>query len=349
MRTLAENVARVKADFKSIKDMAHRTIGSYLDNVPTSEYAERMENGITSNYDNCYYSGMEQGRAEGYTEGYSYGKADGLAEGGEKALDDLFCDKTDWSYFNYYGKNTDILAKLSPKHTRNGLSFNYFCNAYPDETIEMNIDTSNATELKYMFYNAKKLTAIPDIDCSNVTTLTYAFCSCEALLKLPVLNTGKVKAFDNAFYYASALTNVTTLDTSSATSMYRAFYGCAALKEVCPLNTNNVTEFTYMFNRCTSLETIREIDFSSAKYASDVFTDCTNLKTINVKGTIGISGLNFQNSTELSHDSLMSIYNALANKKGVSGTWKLTIGSTNLAKLSDDEKLIATNKGWTVN
>ena len=93
MGTLAENVARVKADFKSIKDMAHRTIGSYLDNVPTSEYAERMENGITSNYDNYYYHGMEQGRTEGYnegvSEGYTIGKGDGLYEGVEQGRQEV--------------------------------------------------------------------------------------------------------------------------------------------------------------------------------------------------------------------------------------------------------------------
>ena len=97
MGTLAENVARVKADFKSIKDMAHRTIGSYLDNVPTSEYAERMENGITSNYDTQYNWGVEQGRYEGYesgkndgiNEGYTIGKGDGLYEGVEQGRQEV--------------------------------------------------------------------------------------------------------------------------------------------------------------------------------------------------------------------------------------------------------------------
>lgn len=89
MGTLVENVARVKADFKLIKDMAQRTIGSDLNNVPTSEYAERMENGITSNYDVHYNWGIEQGRTDGYNEGYSYGKADGLYEGVEQGRQEV--------------------------------------------------------------------------------------------------------------------------------------------------------------------------------------------------------------------------------------------------------------------
>ena len=45
------------------------------------------------------------------------------------------------------------------------------------------------------------------------------------------------------------------------------------------------------------------------------------------------------------HDSLMSIINNLAT---VTTTQTLTLGSTNLAKLSSEEKAIATNKGWTL-
>ena len=51
------------------------------------------------------------------------------------------------------------------------------------------------------------------------------------------------------------------------------------------------------------------------------------------------------NGTALTHDSLMSIINNLAT---VTTTQTLTLGSTNLAKLSSEEKAIATNKGWTL-
>ena len=55
--------------------------------------------------------------------------------------------------------------------------------------------------------------------------------------------------------------------------------------------------------------------------------------------------ISFQYCTALSHDSLMSNIN---NLKTDTTTKILTLGATNLAKLSDEEIAIATNKGWTL-
>ena len=43
-----------------------------------------------------------------------------------------------------------------------------------------------------------------------------------------------------------------------------------------------------------------------------------------------------------------SIIEVLNDLPTVTTTQRLTLGSTNLAKLTDDEKAIATNKGWTL-
>ena len=66
--------------------------------------------------------------------------------------------------------------------------------------------------------------------------------------------------------------------------------------------------------------------------------------------TIAANGFNVQWSTLLTHDSLMSIINALKDySEDTSGTdWLVTIGSENKAKLTEDEILIAENKGWRV-
>ena len=62
-------------------------------------------------------------------------------------------------------------------------------------------------------------------------------------------------------------------------------------------------------------------------------------------GTIDISHL-----TQLDHSSLLVIINGLYDyvSAGTSGTRYIKLGATNLAKLSDEDKAIATSKGWTL-
>ena len=80
------------------------------------------------------------------------------------------------------------------------------------------------------------------------------------------------------------------------------------------------------------------------------FESASTLKNITIEGTIGQNGFNVQWSTLLTHDSLMSIINALKDySEDTSGTaWTVTIGSENLAKLTYEELKIAKDKGWEV-
>ena len=82
-----------------------------------------------------------------------------------------------------------------------------------------------------------------------------------------------------------------------------------------------------------------------------VFPQCNSLQhlegnlMLQSNGTIDISHL-----TQLDHNSLMVIINGLYDYVGAgsSGTRYIKLGDANLAKLTDEEKAIATNKGWTI-
>jgi hypothetical protein len=94
-----------------------------------------------------------------------------------------------------------------------------------------------------------------------------------------------------------------------------------------------------------SVETIDEfISSETTPYNTTTFQNATNLTNITFSGVIAKGTVDFSKCTKLTHDSLMSIINHL--KSGVSNT--LTLGATNLAKLTDAEKAIATTKGWTL-
>ena len=161
-------------------------------------------------------------------------------------------------------------------------------------------------------------------DTSNGTNFTSMFGNCESLTSAPALDTSKGTNFGSMFNYCKLLTSAPALDTS------------------------NGTNFGYMFRGCKELTSIPALDTSNGTNFSNMFYGCDALVDLNVVGTINATGLNVSYSKLLSHDSLMSIINALANKTGVSGTWKVTLGATNLAKLTADEIAIAEGKGWTL-
>lgn len=112
-----------------------------------------------------------------------------------------------------------------------------------------------------------------------------------------------------------------------------------------PIDLTAVGNNSQVFTYATRLVTINKVIFAAnVSVSSACFQSCGALKNLTVEGDIGCS-IDLHWSTLLTHDSLMSIINHLAT---VSTTKTLTLGETNLAKLTDAEKAIATEKGWTL-
>ena len=127
----------------------------------------------------------------------------------------------------------------------------------------------------------------------------------------------------------SRITRFPILDISKANSGYAIFVGCTLLKSIqkIVLKADGTTPISnQMFQSCTALEEIEEIE-----------------------GVIG-KNIDLHWATKLTHDTLMRIINALQDKsEDTSGTnWALTIGTENQDKLTDSEKAVATQKGWTI-
>lgn len=120
---------------------------------------------------------------------------------------------------------------------------------------------------------------------------------------------------------------------------------------------NRTTAISAVFQNCQSLKTIPYVEFSHyGDFRNTVFGNCYALENLNVvadlENGICINSNNFDVhwSEKLSHDSLVSIINALADKTSdTSGTeWVCTLGTTNLNKLSATEIAVATGKGWVL-
>jgi hypothetical protein len=291
-------------------------------------------------------------------------------DAGKQAMrDDFFGSKTDWSYFNYYGANSDILNQLNYEDTKNGTSFKYMV-AFSQLTTVPPFDTSNGTDFSYMFYSCSALTEIPELDTSNGTDFSNMFYNCSALTEIPELDTSNgttfkymfngckkiksipqidtssgVNGFDYMFNNCVELVTIPELDFSKGTNFYSTFYGCKKLVSLPKIKFGNGSLMT-TFSGCTALKTIEEIDFTNGLNPSQTFKNCTSLQTMNVVGTIN---KNFDFSQcPLNIESLRTIKNALEDfsNKTLSWTPKLTIGSANIAKFSAEELEEITQKGW---
>ena len=121
------------------------------------------------------------------------------------------------------------------------------------EELPFEIDTSQVTNMSYMFYGCRALTTVPDMDTSQVTTMQSMFYNCRALTTVPDMDTSQVTDMQSMFYNCRALTTVPDMDTSQVTNMSSMFYGCSSLTTVPDMHTSNASDVGRMFYGCSSL------------------------------------------------------------------------------------------------
>ena len=131
-------------------------------------------------------------------------------------------------------------------------------------------------------------------------------------------------------------------DTSNVTDMSYMFYDNQNLTTIPLIDTYNVTDMTDMFYGCTQLTKIPSFDVSNVTTFYNMFTRCIRLTAIHMTGIN--TSLDISSSTEFTREALVEIINNLEPTNNHSYT--LTMGSTNLAKLTNEDKKIATDKGW---
>lgn len=208
------------------------------------------------------------------------------------------------------------------------------------------INTSNGTNFSNMFNGCNSLREILPINTSKGTSFSSMFSGCYSLREIPELDTNKGTNFSSMFSTCYSLKKIPQLNTSNSTNLISMFSSCNALEEIPQINTSNSTNFSSMFSGCYALKEIPELDTSKGTSFVNIFNNCNAL--INIKGINHITGnQSVSTSAFLNHSSLLRILNALVDLTGQT-TQKLTLGSINLAKLTEEEKAIATEKNWTL-
>lgn len=173
--------------------------------------------------------------------------------------------------------------------------------------------------------------------------------------KYPIIATGN----GNSMFFGNSITNLKAkleecnvyLDTSEVTTFSDTF-AYSKMTHIPEISTISASKVASPFGYAQSLHTIDKLilkDDGSQTFGA-MFSSCTALENIVIEGKIGQNGFDVHWSTKLTHDSLMSIINALKDYSGTGTTHTVTLGSANLSadKLSDAEKAIATQKGWTL-
>ena len=161
--------------------------------------------------------------------------------------------------------------------------------------------------------------------------------------------------FGYTFRNSDSTINLTSdiFDSSQCTYMEHGFYQ-AAVKYIEVLDASNVrgnTGLYQTFYSASGKNALERIDkFIVAADTSPFFLTFQlnfTLKHCVFEGIIATNGLAVD-TCPLDHESLLSIVNCLKDySTDTSGTvWKVTLGATNLAKLTAEEKAIARGKGW---
>jgi hypothetical protein len=192
-----------------------------------------------------------------------------------------------------------------------------FNTCYALETVGL-INTANVTNASQMFRDCYGLKSSPLFNLIKATSVALMFYNCISLQESPLFNLSVCSDPNNMFGNCQSLKYIPAFNLSVATALYGFVTSCQSLKEIPSMNVNLCTNFSGGFDPMVSLE---------------------RCQLYNIGTTISFAG------SSLSQTALVEIFN---NLKTVTGQ---TINITNnwgAALLTASERLIATNKGWTI-
>lgn len=218
-------------------------------------------------------------------------------------------------------------------------------------------DTSMVTEMVNMFSDCSRLTSLDlsHFDTSSVTTMTNMFFGCSSLVSLPITTFGNNVVYTQMYYGCNSLTTIPTLTINGPCILYRLFGVCKNLPNSISFDwrTNEKVNVQAMFVDATpllvSLYGVNLTSCGETLFSNFFFGGVgngegnSNFKNLTCTGILSYSlNMSYPNLTK---ESLMEVINRLCdNGDGLT----LTIGTTNMAKLTEEEISAITAKGWTL-
>ena len=139
------------------------------------------------------------------------------------------------------------------------------------------------------------------------------------------------------------------IDFSTVTYATRIFHSAMCENITCDFSSAVSLEQTFSLGNGGNIDNVTLKVTDKVTSFGQTFAYCSTICTLTfTEDSVIAANLSLSDCINLTHDSLMSVINALKNLSGTGTTKTLTLGTANLAKLTDAEKAIATQKGWTL-
>ena len=259
------------------------------------------------------------------------------------------------------GYNGQMVSCKNMFATAPGAASNYTLREVPD----FSMFTDKLVNMSGAFTGSELLIAenLAKWNTSNVVDMSSMFNGCSNLTSVPLFDTSNVVDMSSMFYGCRALTSVPELDYSNATNITRLFAG-TGIKEIPDLDISCVDNFgtsstSWLYNiSVTSIGVLQCGKISNPQY---LFGSSSNTKITYFGGIIDlgkkpiITASYFNNNyfmnyaPNLTYESVMNVINGLYDRASAGySVVTLKLHANHLAMLSDEEKAIATNKGWTL-
>ena len=256
------------------------------------------------------------------------------------------------------------------------------------DSIPTWLDKNKLVNCSYFFYSCSFLTNVGDVDLPDAFLVEHMFGDCQFLetvgnINIPNCNSA-AGLFDNCFKLTSignitshlnsvsymfsgcrSLTTLPELDLSGCEYADRTFQGCSKLTTVPNYDMSNIKQMGWLFSGCSELLSVPVLNFDKVTYCEGLFGNCYKLTNVggmlNMKANLGWGALT--ECTNLTVESLVNIINNLydwnqctdgeytwsdGTTHSYGGYHEILLSSASFEKLSEDQKAVATNKGWTI-
>lgn len=194
------------------------------------------------------------------------------------------------------------------------------------------LDTHNAGYLDGLFQNSN-LTVPPIVDIASAQSLR-SMCDSSSIKKARFKNPSlNLKNIDTLFY-VSQPESFSPIYLKNVTKSHSAFHYASSLRKLPPLETNasGLSSYTFWSKSYAPGTQTLEIDTSPIQYP-----DGTTVKSWCLKWSLSFG------KAHIDHDTALYLINNL-----VGSGQTLSFSSYTMALLSDEEKAIATGKGWSL-